>query len=209
MTWYSKFVHKHVRQLKHLLQRGMQSYIAYGKPSNKRRSWLVGSSMLLVMAPISAMALHTQDKQSNSIIDSFTSTDELVKQTVNLNVESSLGQPDQDSQSSSDSNQSDGEESISDDNDISLQATINGQDATVKLNGSTTNLNPVQDSYHKTVKTENGTTNIDVSIKNGGANASGTGNNSSSSINITTGSSYEDSHRDEHDSNESHRLRDR
>jgi hypothetical protein len=184
MAWYSKYVQLRVKQLKALSQRVLQLTMLLVRPSQSRRTWLVGSSLLLVLAPASLVLLQSQSNQVNSVIDSFTSPDEATKQSLDLNVESTVGQYGQSKDSDADSFFTHDGSAGSDSNDVSLQATITDQSADIMLNGESTSLDPKNDSYHKKVETSNGSTHVDISIKNNGDKQSGSSFNLSTSSNI-------------------------
>lgn len=199
MAWYSKYAQQRISQIAAMRQHAIQTMAVFVKPTNKKRSWLVGSSLLLLLAPVSVYAMHAQSQQANNVEDVLTSADEATKQAVDLSVESSLGSFGQNADTAGQDIQSHNNASGS--GDISLQANITGQDASVTLNGQTTELNPEHDTFHQKVESKNGKTNIDISIKNGGVQASGGGITvqSSSSVEINT-----ESHSSSSDDSEPH-----
>jgi hypothetical protein len=194
MAWYNKHVQPHVNRMAVMPRHLKQAFLAFMKPNHKRRGWIVGSSLLLLAAPVSAFALTGSDnKVHHTLGDVLSSSDELTKQSVDISVENAVGQYGQNTGSTNNGLQG-GAESHS--GDVNLQATFTDSSADVTVNGNKTQLDPLHDSYSETITSDDGKTNIDITIKNGGS-SSGSTKSTSSNIHITSSSSstsdsYED-----------------
>lgn len=186
MAWYNKHVQPHVNRMAVMPRHLKQAFLALMKPRHSRRGWIVGSSLLLLAAPVSVFAVTgSGSKVHHTLGDVLSSTDELTKQSVDISVENALGQYGQSANSTSNGLQAGSESNTG---DVNLQATFTDSSADVTVNGNKTQLDPMHDSYSETIKTDDGKTNIDITIKNSGSSSGGS-KNTSSNIHITSSSS--------------------
>ena len=165
------------------------------KSSITVRLFIGGAALLAVLTPVLAFAWSNQSERAHTFIaDDGYNTDAFVAPSnLDLQVESSAATS---GQADDTSNLQNSTASVDDSTEISLQATVTDDSAELQLNGQDVSMGQSGGSMRKTFESSNGTTTVDISIKNDGSNSSSSNIEISNSSSVHSNSNNDD---DRHD----------
>ncbi len=196
MTWKRQFTQRQssLQALRINRTHGLQAMLGRVRTSGMAARVTVGSAIVLaVVTPVMAFAWSNQSEQAHTFIaDEGYNTNEFVDPAdLKLQVESSSSASGQAGDTSDLQNTSSQTDTAT---DISLQATVTDDATEVQLNGQDVPMGQHGGTMHKSFESSNGTTTVDISIKNNGGNANSSNIeiSNSSSVHINNNASDDD-----------------